>query len=607
MNKSGDIPRYTNNIFVSQIKHLTRTLNTLIAYSAVKKISVSFNKEKNKYQLFLDINYNSDHTDGLILLYDRTAAQKKLTNKTDILEKVYSPLSKDVQQLKVLDKLKGLIELYTDDNTSSEYNGFFLEDENTILDKINQIIPDNLKNSYSPKNTNKLIDTKVAKKIYFLIKNQLNFMNLNKVFSLENKRVNSKAFIKKLVDEELAQLSLDITYLRIHRYHDTLEINGTKQEIEHAIAHYYDDSVQKYNLAFFSLEDLQEQLELIKTREWINEADSTYNLHITNEIEAKLQAYFKDYEILLNYINENNKKLTSNTISRYVTTAQNKYQAAKDLNTGIQKRNKIKKIKEEFAHVINLSENAKYHFILKMSNLEKYYDEFSSLSKFDNDNIYDYKPMESSKKYYYNGEYYTEEDLELIGMDIEDIKLINKDMQERKLEQLEKDKFKDYLYENDISENEYNFNNFMTELVEHINSTMDMNIDTLSNIELFDNYIGILENTDELDYKMSAIYEREYNDMLNQIEEYGYERIYDTIEENLKLETFETFKEEIQEDCHKEFYKKLLTHMHKIGFNLKSITIDEYYEYIDFLKEPFNSDEEDECHEILDYIENIII
>ena len=173
MNKSGDIPRYTNNIFVSQIKHLTRTLNTLIAYSAVKKISVSFNKEKNKYQLFLDINYNSDHTDGLILLYDRTAAQKKLTNKTDILEKVYSPLSKDVQQLKVLDKLKGLIELYTDDNTSSEYNGFFLEDENTILDKINQIIPDNLKNSYSPKNTNKLIDTKVAKKIYFLIKNQL--------------------------------------------------------------------------------------------------------------------------------------------------------------------------------------------------------------------------------------------------------------------------------------------------------------------------------------------------------------------------------------------------------------------------------------------------
>ncbi|MEA2019791.1 MAG: hypothetical protein U9N59_15235, partial [Campylobacterota bacterium] len=331
--KDPTIPRYTKNIYLSHIKHLTRTLNTLIAYESVEEIHISFNKAKNKYQFFLKINgtfEDRDYTKKSILIYHKLIANNKLNNEEEILKVFDKPITQERQQKQTLNKLKELINQNTTKINDPHNNTFFREDISKKLDEIKSILPSNVVSEFIPKNKDKKVKTQVEKKIYYLIKNQLSFINLDKITSLETARKATKKDIEEMVLNEVSIINDSFKYLEHFPLNDNM---GTINEIKNAIANYNDNTVEKYNLSSYTLEELEEQLYIAK---YSNDYLS-YVKDIQSDISKQIKSTFKEYFTLQKYINTNNKNFTTNSVSRYLTHITKEVKKARELR-GIKRR-----------------------------------------------------------------------------------------------------------------------------------------------------------------------------------------------------------------------------------------------------------------------------
>jgi len=548
--KDNTIPRYTKNIYLSHIKHLTRTLNTFIAYESVKRIFIKFSKSKNKYQLFLDINNEVneiDYSGTLILIYDKSISDIQLYNESEIIKVLDSPISKEKQQIDVLDNLSNLIKKYTDTEHKSVINNFFFkEDLEQILNEINLILPDNVITQYKPKNKNTYVKTMVEKKIYYLIKNQITFRDINKINSLENSKIGKKQNIINIVKEEIEILNKNIQYLKNSKlpyiFPSDMETIATKQEIQNAIQYYYDDSVEKYNLSSYTLEELEEQLFLIdsKKEQGIYEPKSKSFIDRVNfDISLKVERYFTDFIEFVEYCIANNKDFTSNTISRYITNIHNQLKLAKK-STGLKRRRKIQDLKEKYPKIIDMNSDDKFYYITKLNELYNNAHFYSNISdSLDNTLMYLSMYMPTDDVIEELKSAVSKETLAEIG---------HQEAQNR-LEQIELDS---KLAELDISEEDYEFNNFYEILLKNIEETMGYYAPIT--IEEFDEYYEFLENPilDDTDIiSMSELAELEeekqgYSDMLNYINQFIKSDIYEKIELN-------------QEDNNENYTKNNLT------------------------------------------------
>lgn len=543
--RDSTIPYYTKNIYLSQIKHLTRTLNTLIAYESVKRIFVKFSKSKNKYQLFLDINNNVeeiDYSEELALVYDKSKSDRLLYNEDEILKIINSSLSKEKQQLDVLENLSTLIKKYTDTNsTSTINNSFFKKDIRKGIIELKSIIPDNVMLKFIPKHKDKSVKTRVNKKIYCFIRNQLNFINLNKISSLENSRISSKQNIINLVNEEIRILNQNITYLKMekapHIFPSDMEVIATKRELQNAITHYYDDSVEKYNLEAYSLEELEEQLFLIESKNEVTGYEEKPKSHIDKinlEIGLKVQRYFEDFIIFVDYCKENEKNFTPNSISRYITNIHNLLNIAEELR-GIKRSKKIKAFKEKYPHFIKkMNKDEKLYYITKLTELYNNAKLYSNISSKLDDTLEFlnlYIPI-------------IDEEFRHTGVSKETKQEISSQIAQEKREELELYRKANNL---NISTDEYEFNIFSKNLLVYIHSIMEfpfpITIKDFLNDK--DKMISYLE--DMFDGYELLQHIQDYDNILNEIDKFKFFDIYEKIKSDLITDGYE-IDEEIEKD-----------------------------------------------------------
>jgi len=539
--RDDTIPYYTKNIYLSQIKHLTRTLNTLIAYESVKRIFIKFSKSKNKYQLFLDINNNVeeiDYFEELALVYDKSKSDRLLYNEEEILNILDSDTSKEKQQIDVLDNLQILIKKYTSKKDSSLVNNIFFKEEiEKVLNEINLILPDNVITEYKPKNKDKYIKTMVEKKIYFLIRNQLNFINLNKISSLENSRISSKQNILSLVEQEIRILNQNITYLKMektqHIFPSEMEVIATKRELQNAITHYYDDSVEKYNLEAYSLEELEEQLFLIESKNEVSIYEEKPKSHIDKinlEIGLKVQRYFEDFIIFVDYCKKNKKNFTPNSISRYITNIHNQLNIAEELS-GLQRSKKIKAFKEKYPYFMKrMDKDEKFYYITKLTELYKNAKLYSNISNKLDDTLEFlnlYIPI-------------IDEEFQHTGVSKEIKQEVSSQIAKEKREEVELHKKANNL---NISKDEYEFNIFSKNLLVYIHSIMEfpfpITIKDFLNDK--DKMIDYLKNMFD-GYELSQ-HIQDYNNILNKIEKFKFFDIYEKIKSDLIADGYEIDEE----------------------------------------------------------------
>ena len=541
--KDPTIPHYTKNIYLSQIKHLTRTLNNLIAYESVKKIFVKFSKSKNKYQLFLDINdkvEEIDYSDKLILVYDKSLADTMLYNEKEIFSILDTPTSKYRQQQDVLDNLATLIKKYTSQVKSNGYNTFFKENEEEVLNEITSILPDNVITQYKPKNRKEFVKTMVEKKIYFLIKNQLNFVDIIKVKDLRDEISDSKQNIISLVEQEIRILNQNITYLKMektqHIFPSEMEEIATKRELQNAIKHYYDDSVEKYNLEAYSLEELEEQLFLIESKNEVSVYEEKPKSHIDKinlEIGLKVQRYFEDFIIFVDYCKKNKKNFTPNSISRYIANVENQLISARKLSVSNRKR-KIREIQHKYQNILDMNKDEKFYYITKLTELYKNAKLYSNISnKLDDalEFLNLYIPI-------------IDEEFRHTGVSKEIKQEVSSQIAKEKKEEIALNKKANDL---GISKNEYEFNIFSKNLLVYIHSIMEFPFPISIKDFLIDKnkMIDYLKNMYD-GYELSQ-HIQDYNNILNEIDKFKFFDIYEKIKNDLIADGYE-IDEEIEKN-----------------------------------------------------------
>lgn len=326
MNKNT--PRYKDNIFVKDKKHILRTLNTYSKYQDVLKIYVIFNDEYEKYQLLLECESDSkndkkanDQTDTgkkqeskdkqtysknksadeknqlslkgdklakkeakkqlnnkmleskeRKLVYERTNSKISLRDEKTILSVVNSRLTKNNLQPETIEALSELIKKC---QIATILNTFFEDSkENARIEEIGKILPVDLKKEYKSECEDKSFKTNVEKRIYYLIKNQLTYSDLGELNRLKDgekkikRTIQQKIIAKnKEIDEEMKILEQNIKSLMGYSFQYSGESSASKIEIEKAIKHIDDPYYNKYNLEAWSLAELKQELYRIEKKE----------------------------------------------------------------------------------------------------------------------------------------------------------------------------------------------------------------------------------------------------------------------------------------------------------------------------------------------------
>lgn len=322
MNKKT--PRYKNDIFVTS-KHLTRTINTYIAYEDVTKIYLSFNEEKNKYQIFIKLvndQFEKEYKNA-ILVYDKNEALSKRLSTDKILQILNSIDVKEYIKDDTLESYKNLIEGFIKENHI--YNSFFERDKNTMISKLKLILT--TKGSFVQQPSGKVIQTAdmVAKRMYYTVLNRLNYKDnfYNKLSKLKNEVQKTEIDRLEQVQSNLLSITNIINNLKTRRENvyvpRTEDTNISYKDCVIALD-LYDDSQ-------FDINDIAPSYDidmLLREKTFHEEAfdadimEENLNNKVSASLKIEIAKHFQDFIKLDRYITTNKKNFTSNAISRYI-------------------------------------------------------------------------------------------------------------------------------------------------------------------------------------------------------------------------------------------------------------------------------------------------
>jgi hypothetical protein len=552
-------PRYTKNIFIAHKKHIMRTLNTYIQYENVSRIYIIFNFEHNKYQLLLDcVDKNNkekqknsllDYEQKMKWVYDKTASEMSLQSEQKILAILGSTQTKSNLQKETIDAISKLIKEYT---LTSDYNNFFHTDENIIFEKIAQILPVHLKKDYKPKYEDRSFKTNIAKKIYYLIKNQLTYLNLNQVHALENNKEETKKTIKQIranidnfIDDEMKIMEQTIKSLMGWSFHYADEFIASEWEIKQAIKNFDDPNYEKYNLSSLSLQVLIQELKYIQKKKKLRsekeklEAKTIqdFTQSMKEYLEASYRKEFEAYNNVIAYCKSNQIFFDDDAIKKYIIMVDSLYTKERNKKSlGIKRKKAIQVLDSQYPYLVEVKSKNNYYFRNKILRLHTFILSYKDKYRFNVDYSY-FKQVELAKKHHLAD--YTKKELKELDLDWEVLEDIDRDEKAsiRRTARLQR------RLKQNITKEQHNFNLFYERLLAHIDyineGTMEIRPIPLT-IEHFEEYLEFINDNNQLrtyceknlDYTEFGDYIGSCLDIKREILDY-IDEIYERIEEDL--------------------------------------------------------------------------
>lgn len=342
-------PRYKQNLFVSDEKHLTRTINTYIAYENVSEIYLYFNEVKNKYQIFVCIDYEEeeDRPYEAMLVYDRGSSQKNSTNTNKLLSVLVDTQIKRLWNEDILKNLKELILKYSEDDKTH----FFSYDSEEIMEQIKIFLP--YSGSYIQKPSNKIIQNKdmIVKRLYYTLFNRVYYNDdyFSELSELKDYKCEVQEEILEDVLKKLSSFKNEDYEQQLYNYENIkykeYTTNYTYEELIIAI-----ELFEAYGDELAPKEDIDTLLQEKFLHEWnlnIESLENNQKNKMLYSLKSAIPKYFKEYVKVKIYFEKNNKNFTKNAITRYINEFCSKYGKTADRN-GIKRRTGIKNLEKEY-------------------------------------------------------------------------------------------------------------------------------------------------------------------------------------------------------------------------------------------------------------------
>ena len=329
------LPRYTKNLFISNEKNIMRTINTYVDYTDVGGIFLNYNKERAKFQIHLEINNKKDIPDNCVHVYDISEAKKNRTSHEKIMEVLNNTNFKLLYTKFFLEKLLNLLTKYK----CNLKNDFFDLDKDRSIKLIYNILD---KQSIM-----------VAKRVYSNILNRLIIKaSINSLLSLKNKIKSDIEFYK---EDPISKLDRIYKLKEDRNTKDRIGLNNivvnyrTNNIIE-AIDNYHNiNHISNTIPNNLTLKDLINKKELNEFQNNINRDEQDIINNLNKIINKEIKSIFTGYIVILNYLQKNNKKFTSNTLTRMF----NRYNLDRkhaDKLTGRKRITYINTMKEHFGN-----------------------------------------------------------------------------------------------------------------------------------------------------------------------------------------------------------------------------------------------------------------
>lgn len=547
MNKNT--PRYKDKIFVTDKKHILRTLNTYSKYQDVSKIYVIFNDECKKYQLLLEYESENKNTNNQTniekerkLVYERTNSKIKLNNEKTILSVVNSRITKDNLQPETIEALSKLIKKY---NKASILNDFFEDDkENERIEKIDKILPADLKKEYSAGFQPKPFKTNIGKRIYYLIKNQLTYSSLNGLNNLEHTRkqeatiekreiARKKSNIEKCIEDEMIITENNIKSLVEYSFYFADEYSASKWELISAIKNFDDPNYNKYNLGAWSFQELKNELNRMKINQRLMTSEEKlefqmikkFRQSIKQSLDTSYKREFEAYNSIIAFCKKKQLFLNDNSIKKYIKMVDNLYEEEHKKKTRIKKRRGLNKLDKQYLYLEQVRSKDDFYFRHKIFRLHKFILEYKDRYRFNIDCSY-FKQLELIK---------SDMAQHLLKEGLATWASLEEDDKEERAER----KFQRMLEEKGITEEEYYFNVFYKKLLNHIDQIMKTSYRPLT-LQYFEKYHKLISNItklkgyyeDPLSLDFPIEYKRSCRDIKEEISDY-IDEIYEKIEEDL--------------------------------------------------------------------------
>ena len=359
------LPRYQNKIYVTEKKHLTRSINKLIEYKDVVNIFLSFDhddsfeldydlddedkRDTNKYVISICSKDILSIDSSFFLVYDRASAMYKRTNTDCILQAIDIIEMSELFKKDALDKLRELISKYQREDKI--FNTFFEQNENDMIDKIKSFIKAD--GTFIQKPSGKKINTKdmVAKRLYQSVLNRLNYdddfyFNLSQMN--KDKKIDELEYIKNAIE------NIDNIKNRITEYEDEKRTTFANEHKNSNISYrdciigleFYDNFNVDIDEYYRSMDIELAYAEKIRHEEDIDAEIREYNIknELTLFIKEEIQVLFKEYVKINKYFKLNKKNYTMNSITRYINELFNHMKILDKLG-GIRRRKKVLELK----------------------------------------------------------------------------------------------------------------------------------------------------------------------------------------------------------------------------------------------------------------------
>lgn len=390
-----NLPRYQNNIFVSNKKHLLRSINKYIEYESVKKIYLFLCEENNKFQLILN------ESNIGVLIYDRFEALKRNSSTKEILNVLNSRDLQDIQQFEVLKEVQNIVRYY---NVKNDFNKIFMVDKNEVIKKFKKIIFVK-KDKYIQYPSLKDVDitSMVATRLYYTILNKLN-LNI-KLFRILNEQVKNQIDSFERLKVELETLTLKKENFNWGQF-DFYETNISYEDLITAI--------ELFDNNEYSISSIAPgyNLQMLVDEKYMYEHNiEAYILEYNLQVELKtlfydeVKIHFNEYIKIYNYLNFNKKNFTKNSIGRYINYFNKRIKSHERLS-GSARRLSYKDLEIEFGidfkdfykKLKSFSSSEKNDFINKIFILKQYNNILTKFTQNDLKKIFDNLPLELNKK-----------------------------------------------------------------------------------------------------------------------------------------------------------------------------------------------------------------
>lgn len=404
------------NLFIKDEKNLLRTLNTYANYQEVEIIELSYNTEKNKFEISLNEFANHIDNNSKYLIYDRFDAVEKRKDKDEIFELLESDLFKSLFKNETIDDYKNLIHSFQNKNSNSFFNINILK----AIKMIEKFI--SIDTYYIHKVTEKEVYNKsvVAKRLYSTLYNRLTFYTQD----FET--------IKKDIKEQ--RLNIEVQIIKeFHNIHKRIKARG---KIDYNLSSRYKDIIIALELSDridFNLSDLfpTYTLEMLINEKILHEETK-------NEVfllEDMITRYFSDYIKIKIYLNRRELEVNKKNINLFFDDLYHLKKRHQKLG-GLRRNAKLLEIKNKFGEnwktfIKKFQDKTLDFFIKKIILMDNYYlQPINFINKKEIDNIFNGKILNDDyAKHLHQKVIITKEELKIDDGYYELLDNYNKDMQ----------------------------------------------------------------------------------------------------------------------------------------------------------------------------------